>query len=93
LGLQSNTSGVTLCDFVLSCRVMGRQIEETMLHFALRRARVLGGDKLVAEFLPTAKNKPCYDFFARTPLERDGHLFYGAGNELVALPSHVQFHS
>jgi hypothetical protein len=48
---------------------------------------------LVAEFLPTAKNKPCYDFFARTPLERDGHLFYGAGNELVALPSHVQFHS
>src|SRR5262249_7858025 len=31
-----------IADFLLSCRVFGRRVEETMLHVAIRHARLLG---------------------------------------------------
>jgi FkbH-like protein len=67
---------VHLEDYVLSCRVMGRRVEETMLWAAKERARALGGRALVALPLPTAKNKPCLDFFERCGLARvaDGYV-------------------
>jgi len=93
IGLQRSASRGVLCDFVLSCRVMGRQVEETMLHFAAQRARALDCGELVAEYLPTAKNKPCCDFFISTPLQRDGHLFCWPTKEILPLPPHVQLHA
>ena len=53
-----------LVDFVLSCRVMGRRIEETMVHLAATVAADLGASKLLAEVIPTPKNMPCRRFFA-----------------------------
>jgi len=54
-----------IIDFVLSCRVMGRKVEETMLAIAVKFARISGLEKLIAEYRPTAKNKPCLDFWRR----------------------------
>ena len=62
-----------LVDFVLSCRVMGRRVEPAMVHLASGLARELGARRLVATFLPTAKNDPCRRFFDEsglTQLER-----------------------
>ncbi len=52
-----------LADFVLSCRVMGRRVEETMIHVAATMAAELGATTLIAELVPTAKNMPCRRFF------------------------------
>ena len=52
-----------IIDFILSCRVMGRNIEETMLSCILRYANKIGVNKIYAKYLPTAKNKPCLDFW------------------------------
>lgn len=90
LGLEAGKGSGALCDFVLSCRVMGRQVEEAMLHFATQRARALGWSELTAEYVPTAKNKPCGEFFARSALEREGDLYYWRADEPLALPPHVQ---
>jgi FkbH-like protein len=67
---------VHLEDYVLSCRVMGRRVEETMIWAARERARALGGRVLAIVPLPTAKNKPCLDFFERCGLGKneDGYL-------------------
>jgi FkbH-like protein len=65
-----------LVDFVLSCRVMGRRVEETMLHVAARWARAAGLDELYAEYKRTPKNKPCLDFFKNSGLEPRGELFF-----------------
>ncbi|MGH8626822.1 MAG: hypothetical protein ACREYC_16695 [Gammaproteobacteria bacterium] len=60
-----------IVDFVLSCRVMGRKVEETMLAAAVHYARALGLEGVVARYLPTAKNKPCLDFFTRSGFRQE----------------------
>ncbi|MBI5741713.1 MAG: HAD-IIIC family phosphatase [Nitrospirae bacterium] len=60
-----------IVDFVLSCRVIGRKVEEAMLFTVIDYARGLGLDELVAEFLPTQKNKPCLDFWKRSGFDFD----------------------
>lgn len=56
-------------DFLLSCRVMGRRIEEAMLAVLDRHARSVGAPGLELTFVPTAKNQPCLDFLRRSGLE------------------------
>lgn len=52
-----------IVDFLLSCRVMGRKIEETMVRVVVRFCISNGIKKLIAEYVPTNKNKPCFDFW------------------------------
>jgi FkbH-like protein len=52
-----------LSDFLLSCRVMGRGVEQTMLHVIAEHARSLGLARLVATRIPTERNAPCKYFF------------------------------
>jgi FkbH-like protein len=65
LSLSREGDDVHVADYVLSCRVMGRRVEETMLWAGRRRAVALGGQRLVVSPIPTSKNKPCLDFMAR----------------------------
>jgi len=48
--------------FLLSCRVMGRTVENAFLAAAAREA---GATCLVGEYAPTAKNSPVKDLYAR----------------------------
>lgn len=57
-----------IVDFVLSCRVMGRRVEEAMLHVLTGHCRQLGVRSVSARYLPTAKNGPCLQFWT----ERSG---------------------
>jgi FkbH-like protein len=58
-----------LIDFVLSCRVMGRKVEETMTHLAVAWARRSGARRLEVSYKPTAKNKPCHDYWLQSDFE------------------------
>jgi FkbH-like protein len=76
LGLETNHCAsdgtyARITDFLLSCRVMGRKIEETMLATAVSIARKAGMQKIVAVYVPTSKNKPCHDFFRRSGFIED----------------------
>ncbi len=66
----------TLEDYLLSCRVMGRRIEETLLSVATQVAADLGAERVVAHVEPTEKNAPCRRFFADVGLEAVGELTY-----------------
>jgi FkbH-like protein len=55
-----------IADFLLSCRVMGRKVEETMLHVAVKHAHAAGATEILAEYIPTAKNQPCLEFWSRS---------------------------
>lgn len=63
LGLERQGNQLAIIDFVLSCRVMGRRVEETLIHVAVREGIEMGVQSVVANYLPTAKNKPCLTFF------------------------------
>ena len=79
VGLEFEGPRARLVDFVLSCRVMGRNVEETLLHVAAAHARVRGAAELVAEFRPTSRNAPCLEFFRRSGFraESDGRFVWG----------------
>jgi predicted enzyme involved in methoxymalonyl-ACP biosynthesis len=65
-------------DFILSCRAMGRKIEETMLHVAVASARAVKAKSLQAEYVPTSKNQPCLAFFENSDFAKvDGATTYG----------------
>ncbi len=95
LSLQAVSGGGRVVDFVLSCRVMGRGVEETLLHHAVARAQVLGWEELLVEYLPTEKNKPCLDLMslALQRLKGDLQLFHWPIASEFPLPSHVEFRS
>lgn len=52
--------------FLLSCRVLGRRVEDALLNWVLTEARRGGAHQLVCDFVPTSKNDVAKDFlFAR----------------------------
>jgi FkbH-like protein len=71
LTLDFDGGTARVADFILSCRVMGRQVEEMMLAVAVECARRAGSAQLLAEFVPTAKNKPCHEFWMRSGFDHD----------------------
>ena len=92
LSLEPVSGGGRLVDFVLSCRVMGRGIEEALLHHAVVRARAHGWGKLLAEYLPTERNKPCLDLLTRAlmPSPDAVHCFHWDACSDFSLPTHVE---
>lgn len=48
---------------LMSCRVLGRTVEQTFVGWIADRARAGGAKRLVGEFVPTAKNRPFAGFF------------------------------
>lgn len=90
LSLDRQGDEVHVADFILSCRVMGRQVEETMVAVAVQQARALGGTHLVAEYEPTAKNQPCLAFWQRSGLKTEGEWrFRWPLAETYSVPSHI----
>lgn len=81
-----------LVDFVLSCRVLGRKVEESLLHMAAEYGRSRGRHRLLATCLPTAKNQPCRDFFQRSglPVAADGVTYSWPLEKPYPLPPQIQ---
>jgi len=48
--------------FLLSCRIMGRQIEKCIMQYIISKAKKDGVTIIKANYLPTKKNKPIEDF-------------------------------
>jgi FkbH-like protein len=55
----------TIDTFLLSCRVIGRGIEDAMVAFVAREATSAGAGLIVGEFFATPKNKAAAGFYER----------------------------
>jgi FkbH-like protein len=76
LGLRFEGDVAHVVDFLWSCRVAGRTIEDAMLHVAVAQSRARGASTLRVAIKPTARNKPCIEFFERSGLRRlDDHVY------------------
>jgi FkbH-like protein len=51
--------------WLMSCRVLGRQVEQATLNLVAQEALRLGAKRLVGEYLPTAKNAMVRDHYER----------------------------
>jgi FkbH-like protein len=92
LGIELDGEVLRITDYILSCRVMGRRVEETLLCAAVHRARALGAQVVEAKFLPTAKNKPCLGFFKGSGFDHDQptQVFRRRVSEGYPLPAAIE---
>jgi FkbH-like protein len=51
--------------WLMSCRVLGRQVEEATLNLAALEAARLGAENLIGQYIPTAKNGMVRDHYAK----------------------------
>ncbi|HEY0872035.1 MAG TPA: HAD-IIIC family phosphatase [Vicinamibacterales bacterium] len=79
-------------DFLLSCRVMGRKIEETMLHVAVDYARSRGLREVRLAYEPTPRNQPCLDFLKRVgfPASDGDYVYIWPTDREYPLPGAVE---
>jgi predicted enzyme involved in methoxymalonyl-ACP biosynthesis len=64
--LRTVTPGTAELDaFLMSCRVLGRFVEDQILDHLVRELRADGFSRLRVKFIPTAKNVPARAFIER----------------------------
>lgn len=61
--LKKEESGVKIVVFLLSCRTIGRKLEEVLAYACLRWADLKGAELLIGEYIPTGRNRLVEDFY------------------------------
>ena len=87
ISVEKEGDRAKIVDYILSCRVFSRKIEETMLHVAVKHAQSEGLKEVYAIYLPTPKNKPCLEFWKKSGFihNETGNTFhFKADNEYPA---------
>jgi FkbH-like protein len=73
---QRTEGEIEIVDFVLSCRAMGRKVENLMAHLAVEAAREAGAGVVVARLALNERNNPCATFWKGSGFaEREPHTF------------------
>ena len=90
--LAFDQSEARLVDFVLSCRAMGRGIEDAIISVIAKKVHEGGADKLRASYVATTKNKPCIRWIEKQPwfTPCDGRTFLLDVSRDISAPKHVR---
>lgn len=74
--LKEEMHDVLIDTFLMSCRVMGRKIENVIINEIIAKCK----KKIIAEYIPTSKNIPVNQLYDQLGFslisERDGHKLY-----------------
>jgi FkbH-like protein len=73
IGKMQGDNDLLIDTWLMSCRVLGRQVEPTTLNLVAEAAKRLGARRIVGEYLPTKKNGMVRDHYQKlgfTVLER-----------------------
>ena len=76
--------------FLLSCRIMGRGVENAILSQILLDAKKNGIDEIQAEFIPTEKNQPAENFLSDFGFKKQDKLWIYKLNNEIKLPNHLK---
>jgi FkbH-like protein len=80
----------TVDTFLLSCRVMGRGVEDAMMSYILSEAKNAGIKTVKAQYLPTSKNKPCETFLEKYGFVRDGDYWTFMPTGTIKHPKYLE---
>lgn len=65
IGRRTKANELLLDTWLMSCRVLGRQVERAMLTVIASHAKSLGIKKLIGEFRPTSKNEMVKEHYSK----------------------------
>jgi FkbH-like protein len=80
----------TVDTFLLSCRVMGRGVEDAMMSYILSEAKKAGIKTVKAQYLPTSKNKPCESFLEKYGFAKNGDYWIFAPTGTIKHPKYLE---
>jgi FkbH-like protein len=92
LSVEISQKKARIVDFVLSCRVLGRKIEETMLFTATAYAQMMQLDGVHSYYVPTGKNLRCLEFWKQSGFmydQEENHFSWDMGRQ-YPLPEAIQ---
>ncbi len=92
---EKNGKTWELDSFLMSCRVLGRKIEDTIFAYAAQEAKKAGASVLRGKFIKTEKNVPAQTFYKdhgfRLVSEKDGQVWEYELSKTVEFPAEVRF--
>tara|TARA_B110000014_G_scaffold190501_1_gene139266 strand:+ start:46 stop:1797 length:1752 start_codon:yes stop_codon:yes gene_type:complete len=80
----------SLDTFLLSCRIMGRGIEDGVLDHIIKQARKAGVNRIKANYIPTKKNMPVKNFLPDFGFKQENGSWYYYIDEKVKKPKHIE---
>ena len=83
---KHNSEEWFLDSFLLSCRIMGREIEKAILNYIIDQAKKNNVKKIVAKYVPTQKNKPVESFLPKCGFSQSGDKWVYDVNNSLKLP-------
>ncbi len=89
---EPGTRDIRIDTWLMSCRVLGRRMEEETLNLVVAQARALGAERLIGVYRPTPKNHMVRDHYHRlgfTPAGDDGTEWVLALDGWAALPTAI----
>ncbi|MEX0861722.1 HAD-IIIC family phosphatase [Nitrosopumilus sp.] len=75
--------------FLLSCRVMGREIEKAIFSYIISKANEEGVEKIRANYIPTQKNKPIENLLSNCGFEHDHDSWIITPKHGFKLPNYI----
>ncbi len=96
IGRMAEPGVVTIDTWLMSCRVLGRQVETATLNLAVHMARALGAHTLRGEYLPTKKNAMVQDHYTKLGFTQISRADDGASiaelklHDFVPAPTFIQ---
>lgn len=72
IGKLNSTGDAVIDTWLMSCRVLGRQVEEVTLNVIAEAANALGACRLVGEYIPTKKNGMVEQHYQKLGFVPDG---------------------
>jgi FkbH-like protein len=90
--IRMNADSCHIDTFLMSCRVLGLNIEQYMIAFAAAVAKRAGVRKLVGEFIPTSKNKVAADMYPRLGFEKQSDTLFATelDERVLQTPRHIK---
>ena len=79
----------TIDTFLLSCRVIGRGVEDGILYQIIEKARKEGVSKVRGEYIKTKKNKPAENFFPAFGFKKEGNFWVFDTKNHFKKPEHL----
>ena len=76
--------------FLLSCRIMGRGIEEGIIGKILEIAKDKGIEKITATFIPTEKNKPAENFLKNYGFKKEKENWVFLLKNEIKIPDYLE---
>ena len=86
---KDNEQQWTIDTFLLSCRVIGRGVEDGILSHIIEKARKDGISQVRGEYIKTEKNQPAENLFVDFGFKKEGDFWVFDTNDQFKKPKHL----